>query len=107
MIMGTQTDEATSFELLDRYAAAGGTFLDTKGAAMVRDQDGVWNDGRPDLGLAFTRFEGAAAPTLRAALEASLRRLRTDRIDLYYVHVDDRSTPLEETLAALAGFVQE
>jgi aryl-alcohol dehydrogenase-like predicted oxidoreductase len=50
---------------------------------------------------------GAGADVLRESLEASLRRLQTDRIDLYYVHVDDRSTPLEETLSTLASFVAE
>jgi aryl-alcohol dehydrogenase-like predicted oxidoreductase len=53
------------------------------------------------------RFAGAAAGTLRPALEGSLRRLGVDHIDLYYVHVDDRATPLEETLQTLADFVQE
>jgi aryl-alcohol dehydrogenase-like predicted oxidoreductase len=52
------------------------------------------------------RFEGAGGDTLRRAVDESLRRLRTDHIDLYYVHVDDRSTALEETLATLAGIVR-
>lgn len=151
MLMGTRTDEATSVAMLDRYAEAGGTFLDTancymwwhrpggpgsqdrrdsrgghseellgrwlartgrrdemfvatKGGGMVRDQAGVWTaDGSPDW--ARVRFEGAGARTLRDAVDASLRRLRTDRIDLYYVHVDDRTTPLEETLAELDAIV--
>jgi aryl-alcohol dehydrogenase-like predicted oxidoreductase len=42
---------------------------------------------------------------LRRAIDGSLRRLGTDHVDLYYVHVDDRATPLEETLEALAGIV--
>ena len=46
-----------------------------------------------------------ARDTLRHALDGSLRRLGTDHVDLYYVHVDDRATPLEETLEALAGLV--
>lgn len=53
------------------------------------------------------RFAGAAAGTLRSGLEGSLRRLGVDHIDLYYVHVDDRATALEETLQTLADFVQE
>jgi aryl-alcohol dehydrogenase-like predicted oxidoreductase len=56
--------------------------------------------------VAFKRFAGAGAQTLRDALDGSLRRLGTDHVDLYYIHVDDRATPLEETLEALAGFVQ-
>ncbi|MEV4414563.1 aldo/keto reductase [Catellatospora sp. NPDC049609] len=143
MIMGTTTDEATSYAMLDRYREAGGNFLDTancyawwsregslggeseellgrwftrtgrrddvflatKGSAMVWEQDGLWSGGEPDWDLARTRFEGAGATTLVKALDDSLRRLRTDRVDLYYVHVDDRRTPLEETLEALAGLV--
>jgi aryl-alcohol dehydrogenase-like predicted oxidoreductase len=72
---------------------------------MVPDRTDAWGpDGEPAWDR--VRFEGAGAATLRTALDASLRRLRTDHVDLYYVHVDDLATPLEETLAALAGFVQ-
>jgi aryl-alcohol dehydrogenase-like predicted oxidoreductase len=145
MIMGTSTDEATSFQMLDRYLDAGGGFLDTadcyawwpargnrggeseallgrwfaqgnrrervflatKGSATVRDVDAVWAGPQaPDWDLARRTFVGAGADTLRRSIDASLRRLGTDRVDLYYVHVDDRATPLEETLAALAGIVQ-
>jgi aryl-alcohol dehydrogenase-like predicted oxidoreductase len=145
MLMGTLTDETDSIEMLDRYADAGGNFLDTadcyawwprrgsrggeseallgrwfartgrrdevflatKGSAQVTDLDALWDDrGEPDWELARTRFEGAGADTLRRAVDGSLRRLGTDHIDLYYVHVDDRATPLEESLEALAGIVQ-
>jgi aryl-alcohol dehydrogenase-like predicted oxidoreductase len=145
MLMGTSTDEATSFEMLDRYVDAGGTFLDTancyawwprpgslggesetvlgrwlarggrrervflatKGAGMVWDQEAVWRGGdQPDWEVARSHYEGAGAATLRKAIDDSLRRLGTDHVDLYYVHVDDRSTPLEETLDALAGIVR-
>ena len=145
MGMGTLAGDETSFALLDRYAADGGTFLDTadcyawwwakdtlggqseeligrwlarrgrrnqtfiatKGGGRIRDLDAVWPAGSdgPDWGAA--QFAGAAAGTLRSSLEDSLRRLGVDHIDLYYVHVDDRSTALEETLQALADFVRE
>jgi aryl-alcohol dehydrogenase-like predicted oxidoreductase len=144
MLMGTDTDEASSIEMLNRYVEAGGNFLDTancyawwarkgshggeseellgrwfashgrrdevflatKGSAVVRDPEELWNHGAgPDWTEASTRFEGAGGDTLRRALDASLRRLGTDHVDLYYVHVDDRSTPLEETLEALSGIV--
>ncbi len=144
MLMGTDTDEASSVEMLNRYVEAGGNFLDTancyawwarkgsqggeseellgrwfasngrrdevflatKGSAVVRNPEELWNDGdAPDWAEAFTRFEGAGGDTLRRAIDASLRRLGTDHVDLYYVHVDDRSTPLEETLEALTGIV--
>src|SRR3712207_9168982 len=47
-----------------------------------------------------------SAGEIRTAVEGSLRRLRTDRIDLYYAHYDDESTPLEETLRAFDELVQ-
>lgn len=144
MIMGTVTPEDESFTILDRFADAGGTFLDTadcyawwerrgslggqseeligrwlartgrrdemflatKGSAVVRDLDAVWASGRPDWDVAYRSFVGAGAKTLRDAIDGSLRRLGTDHVDLYYVHVDDRATPLEETLEALAGIVR-
>jgi aryl-alcohol dehydrogenase-like predicted oxidoreductase len=138
MLMGTRTDEQTSFGMLDRYLDAGGSFVDTadcyawwpapgntggesetvlgrwlaargnrdrvylstKGSAGVDDPDRYRNQPeRP-------RYAGAGATTLRDALDGSLRRLGTDHVDLYYVHVDDLATPLEETLEALAGFVE-
>lgn len=100
-----------SEELLGRWLARTGrrddVFLATKGAAMVRDLDAVWGDApMPDWGVVRRNHEGAGAGTLRRALDESLRRLGTDHVDLYYVHIDDRSTPLEETLEALAGLVE-
>jgi aryl-alcohol dehydrogenase-like predicted oxidoreductase len=84
------------------------TFLATKGSGLPVHSPDLWAaDGTPDWELARRTFSGAGAANLRAALEGSLRRLGTDHVDLYYVHVDDRSTPLDETLAALASFVAE
>jgi aryl-alcohol dehydrogenase-like predicted oxidoreductase len=81
-------------------------FLATKGSALPEYSPALWaEDGTPDWDLARRTFAGAGAKTLRDALDGSLRRLGTDHVDLYYVHVDDRATPLEETLEALAGFV--
>ncbi|MEV5328773.1 aldo/keto reductase [Nonomuraea sp. NPDC052634] len=99
-----------SEELLGRWLKKSGkrdeVFLATKGSAVVRDLDAVWKDGKADWDAAYRTFVGAGAKTLRDAIDGSLRRLGTDHVDLYYVHVDDRSTPLEETLEALAGIVQ-
>ncbi|WP_129664575.1 aldo/keto reductase [Phytoactinopolyspora endophytica] len=144
MLMGTATDEPSSVRMLDQFADAGGTFLDTancycwwndrgshgghseellghwfartgrrdevflatKGTALVKDMDAVWAKGTPDWEVAYRSFDGAGADNLRRSIDDSLRRLQTDHIDLYYVHVDDQSTPLEETLEALAGIVQ-
>lgn len=145
MGMGTRADDETSFALLDRYAADGGTFLDTadcyawwwakgtpggqseeligrwlarsgrrdrtfiatKGTGRIRDSGAVWPAGSDVADWGAAQFVGAAAGTLRTSLEGSLRRLGVEHIDLYYVHVDDRSTALEETLQTLADFVQE
>lgn len=99
-----------SESLLGRWLARRGrrddVFLATKGSAMVNNLDQVWGGrAEPDWDLARRNFEGAGAATLRRAIDDSLRRLGTDHVDLYYVHVDDRVTPLEETLEALAGIV--
>jgi aryl-alcohol dehydrogenase-like predicted oxidoreductase len=83
-------------------------FIATKGSGLPVHSPDLWAaDGTANWELARRTFSGAGADHLREALEGSLRRLGTDHVDLYYVHVDDRSTPLEETLAALASFVRE
>jgi aryl-alcohol dehydrogenase-like predicted oxidoreductase len=51
--------------------------------------------------------EGLAAPTVRAALEHSLRRLGTEHVDLFYAHIDDQATPLAETVGAFAGLIEQ
>lgn len=94
-----------SESLLGRWFAKSGrrdeVFLATKGSAWVADPAAV-RDGRSS---AASQYAGAGAGTLRHALDASLRRLGVEHVDLYYVHVDDLATPLEETLEALAGLV--
>jgi aryl-alcohol dehydrogenase-like predicted oxidoreductase len=100
-----------SESLLGRWLAEGGrrerVFLATKGGAMLRRPEAHWKaTGEPDWESARRDFEGAGAATLQRSLDASLQRLQTDHVDLYYVHVDDWVTPLEETLAALAAMVQ-
>jgi aryl-alcohol dehydrogenase-like predicted oxidoreductase len=100
-----------SEELLGRWMRAGNhrdeVFLATKGSGLPAYSPGLWaEDGTANWELARRTFAGAGADTLRHALDGSLRRLGTDHVDLYYVHVDDRSTPLEETLEALAGLVR-
>jgi aryl-alcohol dehydrogenase-like predicted oxidoreductase len=92
---------------LGRWFAATGrrdeVFLATKGSARI-GPDGLAAIRR-DGGPATPHYEGAGGETLRRAIDASLQRLQTDHVDLYYVHVDDRATPLEETLSALADIV--
>ena len=105
------TDGGQSEELLGRWLRRTGrrddVFLATKGAGMVANPRDVYPDGAQSPDWSKAVFVGAGAHTLRAALEGSLRRLGVEHVDLYYVHVDDPSTPLEETLGALAAFVTE
>lgn len=107
------TNGGQSEALLGRWLRQTGlrdqVFISTKGSAMLTDPERVWPAGaaEPDHELARRSYVGAGSATLRDALEGSLRRLGTDHVDLYFVHVDDRATPLEETLATLASFVRE
>ncbi|MGY1608754.1 aldo/keto reductase [Geodermatophilus sp. SYSU D00700] len=105
------TSGGQSEEVVGRWLARSGrrddVFLATKGSALLANPEEVWPDdvAHPDVSRA--RFVGAGAAALRSSLEGSLRRLDVDYVDLYYVHVDDRTTRLEETLQALANFVSE
>jgi aryl-alcohol dehydrogenase-like predicted oxidoreductase len=119
MTFGAETDQATSHAMLDRFVAAGGTFIDTadvysRGAA--EEIVGGWLAGnrRDDVVLATKgrfpmsddpRDRGAGRDYLNRALEASLRRLGVDTIDLYQIHAWDPATPIEETLETLNEFV--
>ena len=98
-----------SEELLGRWLAKSGKraeiFLSTKGSAWVRDPEAI-RSGDGSYETMAAQWVGAGGDTLRQDIDDSLRRLGTDYIDLYYVHVDDYATPLEETLEALAGIVQ-
>lgn len=127
---GKYVDEETSFAILDRYVEAGGTFLDTANNYVFWDGGtgdeseetiGRWlaaRGNRDDLvvatkmgarprtpGAGLEDAEGLAGETVLSAAEGSLKRLGTDRIDLYYSHIEDRSVPLEDTLGAFASLV--
>jgi aryl-alcohol dehydrogenase-like predicted oxidoreductase len=125
MYFDSKTDPDTSRELLDRYYDAGGRFLDTANTYAT------WLDGvdeptsepfladwmadrgnRDDLFLATkVGFEYGDVPqsldpaVIEREVEKSLDRLDTDYIDLLYAHVDDRDTPLAETMAAFDRLV--
>jgi aryl-alcohol dehydrogenase-like predicted oxidoreductase len=119
MTFGRECDEKASHEMLDRFVAAGGTFIDTAdvySAGASEEILGSWlvNQRRDDLVIATKAFgamgpgpndRGAGRKHLLSAVEASLRRLRTDHIDLYQMHVFDDGTPLEETLSTLDTLV--
>ena len=126
-VFGWTADEATSFSILDAWLDAGFNFVDTAdvysrwapGHAGGESETviGKWlkAGGKRDRVILATKCGmdmgdgkvGLKAAYIRQAVEDSLRRLQTDRIDLYQAHKDDESTPLEETLEAFGKLVQE
>ncbi|MFE6825435.1 aldo/keto reductase [Streptomyces sp. NPDC057690] len=123
-VFGWTADETASFAVLDAYAAAGGNFVDTA------DSYTAWIDGnsggesetiigrwvqargnRDDVVIAtkvsqHPEFPGLSADNIKAAADASLRRLGTDHIDLYYTHFDKPEVPVEEIVGALDELVR-
>ena len=126
MTFGLQCDEATSFAILDRAAEGGVTFIDSADAYPLggtwettgRTEEilGKWLDGkRQDFIVATKAFapvgpnawdRGNSRKHLMEAVDASLRRLDTDYIDLYQLHGPDARTPIDETLRALEDLVR-
>ncbi|MEU8248031.1 aldo/keto reductase [Nonomuraea sp. NPDC048916] len=124
---GTTVGEDDSFAILDRFFEAGGTMLDTANnypfwvEGRSGDESeltvGAWLAARGNRDEVFLSTkvgarptipgdttldsaEGLSAPVVARAVEGSLRRLRTDYIDVYWSHIEDRSVPLDETLGA-------
>ena len=123
MTFGAETDEAGSYEQLDRFVEAGGTLVDTAdvySAGVSEEIIGRWLAARPgDLTEPVVlatkgRFatdqrpngNGLSGRHLTRALDASLSRLGVDVVDLYQVQAYDEHTPMDETLRVLDGFVQ-
>ena len=126
MTFGLQCDEAASRAILDRAAAGGITFLDTADVYPVgggletvgRTEEivGRWLEGRRHDFVLATKCVGAmsARPCDRGAsrkhildaIDGSLRRLRTDYVDLYQLHHWDAQTPIDESLRALDDVVR-
>jgi aryl-alcohol dehydrogenase-like predicted oxidoreductase len=120
-VFGWTADEATSFRIMDAFLAGGGTMIDTadvysawvpghRGGESER-VIGNWLAGRVrrDDVLIATKvgfIGGLSAANIERAVEGSLRRLRTDYVDLYYAHKDDEDVPLEETLEAFDRLVK-
>ncbi|MEU9285937.1 aldo/keto reductase [Streptomyces sp. NPDC048275] len=123
-VFGWTADEAQSFAVLDAYAAAGGNFVDTADgySAWIPGNSGGESEtiigqwfaargNRSDVVLAtkvssHPEYKGLAPANIKAAADASLRRLDTDYIDLYYTHFDDISVPVEEIIGALDELVR-
>jgi 1-deoxyxylulose-5-phosphate synthase len=127
MTFGLQCDEETSVSILDRAAEGGIDFIDTSDVYPLgggletqgRTEDilGRWLAGKRDQFVVATKCFGRTGPApfdqgnsrkhIISAVEASLRRLQTDYIDLYQLHGYDPATPIEETLGALDDLVQQ
>ncbi|HUI70136.1 MAG TPA: aldo/keto reductase, partial [Spirochaetia bacterium] len=126
MFLGTKTDTEASHAILDHYVESGGTFIDTANiyAHWINGFQGgesetvlgEWMRKRGNRSHLFLASKvgfqyplvqrGLSASTIEAECEKSLKRLGTDTIDLFYAHVDDRNTPLEETLEAFNRLVR-
>jgi aryl-alcohol dehydrogenase-like predicted oxidoreductase len=123
-VFGWTADEAASHAVLDAYVAGGGNFVDTADAysAWVPGNSGGESEtiignwlaahpGKRNELVIATKVSHLAPNTglgrhaILAATDASLARLRTDRIDLLWAHDDDLNTPLEETLAAFGELI--
>ncbi|GAA3187542.1 MULTISPECIES: aldo/keto reductase [Streptomyces] len=123
-VFGWTADEAESFAVLDAYVAGGGNFIDTADvySAWVPGNEGGESEtvignwlaargNRDDVVIAtkvgaLPGLKGLSADTIKKAVEGSLRRLRTDHIDLYYTHYDDESLEVGEFLTVLDDLVR-
>lgn len=129
MTFGLQTDEATSHQILDKAVGGGIDFIDTADvypiggdlttAGRTEEIIGRWLQAAPGrrkglvlatkaVGRVGPRAwdQGASRRHLLDAIDASLKRLQTDYVDLYQLHSDDPATPLDETLEALDVIVR-
>ncbi|MEV5958288.1 aldo/keto reductase [Streptomyces sp. NPDC051987] len=123
-VFGWTADEAASFAVLDAYTAAGGNFVDTADSysAWIEGNKGGESEtiigkwlkargNRDDVVIAtkvsqHPEYPGLSAANIKAAADASLRRLGTDRVDLYYTHFDQPEVPVEEIIGALDELVR-
>jgi 1-deoxyxylulose-5-phosphate synthase len=125
MTFGLQSDEATGFAIMDRAAEGGVDFLDSSDAyplggelasrGRTEEIIGRWLLGKRDRFIVATKCFAPTGPApfdagnsrkhIMSAVDASLRRLQTDYIDLYQLHGYDLDTPIDETLGALDDLV--
>ena len=118
---GSSVEE--SQQIIDRYIALGGNFIDTANFYTKSHSEQIIGDhigrhpARRDRLVLATKFSGNLYPgdpngggssrkAIVGAAENSLRRLQTDYIDLYWLHIWDKNTPIEETMAALDDLVR-
>ncbi len=126
-VFGWTVDENRSFELLDAFVDAGFDLIDTADVYSFWAAGNHGGESEEILGRWFARSgkrdrvvlatkvgmemapgkKGLSAAHIRSSIEESLRRLRTDRVDLYQAHTDDPEAPLQETLEAFSALVRE
>jgi aryl-alcohol dehydrogenase-like predicted oxidoreductase len=125
-VLGSKIDQATTFALLDYYFSEGGNFIDTGNfyaswlpgcqGGESETAIGAWMKARNNRDqivlsskLAFDYpgcAGGLSALEIERECEKSLKRLQTDRLDLYYAHRDDRDVPQEETMGAFHRLIK-
>lgn len=126
LYFGNRIGKDMSYHLMDRYVNAGGSFFDTANiysfwlpgfqGGESETILGQWMHDRRNrfqlfiaskMGFAYQNVEnGLGAKQIQTECEKTLQRLQTDVIDLYYAHVDDRNTPLEETMDAFDRLIK-
>jgi aryl-alcohol dehydrogenase-like predicted oxidoreductase len=124
MNFGSQTPEDDAFAIMDVYVEVGGNLIDTANVyngGLAEEIVGRWFNSRPadmtDRVVLTTKGRagddsidpnavGLSRRTLQRALDASLRRMKVDHVDLYQLHASDMKTPMEETLAFLDDAVR-
>jgi 1-deoxyxylulose-5-phosphate synthase len=127
MTFGLQCDEPTSRAILDRAAEGGVDFLDSSDAyplggelstrGVTEEILGRWLHSKRDRFIVATKCFAPTGPApfdggnsrkhIMSAIDASLRRLQTDYVDLYQLHGYDQATPIDETLGALDDLVHQ
>ncbi|MCA1942539.1 MAG: aldo/keto reductase [Yonghaparkia sp.] len=116
-VFGWTADGPTTTAVLDRYVELGGTLIDTAdsyagGRSEIMIGNWMQARGNRDALTIATKVgksadnPGLSSSAIRAAVQASLRRLRIDRIDLLFLHIDDPTVPFDETLLAVDELIR-
>jgi aryl-alcohol dehydrogenase-like predicted oxidoreductase len=116
-MFGWKADDATTDAILDGYSAHGGNLIDTadsysSGRSELMIGNWMRSRRRRDAMVIATKAgksaenPGAGARAITASVEASLRRLRTDRVDMLFLHLDDPGVPFEQTLLAVDELIR-
>lgn len=131
---GTTVEKNKAFSIMDQYVDLGGNLFDTSNNYAVWNANSIGRDSESVIGewinnnaskreqvilctklgalpiegtTGFGHMQGNGKKVIQSEIEKSLKTLKTDYIDLLYLHVDDFETPQEETMEALAGFVKK